>query len=95
MTAKILIKRQIPLENQEKLLPLLVQLRKEAVAQPGYISGETLKNIEDPEEYLVISAWKTAEDWETWYQSQKRQHLQEKIDALLTKPTEYRVYTLE
>ncbi len=94
MTVKILIKRKIPAEKQEELLPLLVQLRKTATAQTGYISGETLRSIQDPEEYLVISTWQTAENWNEWYNSLERKQLQEQIDSLLKEPTEYRVYTV-
>ena len=94
MTVKILIKRRIPREHNENLHPLLIQLRKMATSQPGYISGETLKNMEDPEEYLVISTWQTAEDWKAWYQSREREQIQEKIDALLEQPTEYTIYTV-
>jgi len=94
MTVKILIKRRIPTEHNENLHPLLIQLRKKATAQPGYISGETLRNIDDPEEYLVISTWQTAEDWLAWYQSQDRKQLQDKIEALLDEPTEYTIYTV-
>ena len=94
MTVKILIKRKIAAEQQEKLLPLLVQLRKAATAQTGYISGETLRSIRDPEEYLVISTWQTAENWNEWYNSLERKQLQEQIDSLLKEPTEYSVYTV-
>ena len=30
-----------------------------AMQQPGYISGETLHVVDDPDHYLVISAWES------------------------------------
>ena len=94
MVAKILIKRRIPEKKQNELLPYLIALRKKATAQPGYISGETLKNYHDPEDYLVISTWKSVESWQQWYDSAERKKAQDKIDRLLLSDTQYSVYLL-
>ena len=59
MAVKIVIRRKVPGKKEKELLPLLIQLRALATAQPGYISGETLRNMDNPEEYLVISRWKS------------------------------------
>ena len=92
MAVKIMIKRKIPKGKEAQLLPLLLELRALATTQSGYISGETLRNIEDPEEFLVISTWKSADDWKAWLASKKRAEIQQKIDALLGQPTEYSIY---
>jgi heme-degrading monooxygenase HmoA len=60
--------------------------------QPGYISGETLRNYNDPEEYLVISVWNSPDDWQRWLESRERQQVQEEIDAVLGGRTEYALY---
>jgi len=70
-------------------------LRSLATEQPGYISGETLRNIERPEEYLVISTWQSVDKWKAWASSKKRSEIQEKIDTLLDKQTEYDLYLYE
>ena len=44
-------------------------------------------------EYLVISTWQSAEDWKKWILSEERKAVQDKIDVLLGKKTEYEVYT--
>jgi heme-degrading monooxygenase HmoA len=64
------------------------------LAQPGYISGETLRCI-DPageDEYLVRSTWRSVEDWKTWLHSNERTAIQKKIDAITGEATEYRMY---
>ncbi len=94
MVAKILIKRKIPQKLQNQLLPVLIELRKKATSQPGYISGETLKKFEDPEDYLVISTWRSVENWQEWCSSPERKELQDKIDEMLPTPTEQSIYTL-
>jgi heme oxygenase (mycobilin-producing) len=93
MAVKILIKRRIPKDFDEpKFNKLIRQLRALAVIQRGYISGETLRRIDHPQDYLVISTWQSTDAWDTWWMSQKRAEIQEQIDAMLVVPTEYEVY---
>ncbi len=92
MAIKIIIKRIVSEDKVKYLTPLLKQLRALANNQPGYISGETLKRIDNPSEYLVISTWQSVEDWEKWFLSNERIGVQNKIDIILGKKTEYEVY---
>ena len=92
MAVKILIRRTVPKGKEQALLPLLLEMRSTATTQPGYISGETLRNVDRPEDYVVISTWKSVEDWKTWEASGGRGMIQKKIDALLGEKTTYGVY---
>ena len=92
MAVKILIKRSIGQEVAPVVRPLIVELRAHAMKQPGYISGETLKCIDRPGEYLVISTWESVGDWNKWLASQERKILEEKIDSVTGKTTEYGTY---
>ncbi|MBW1797150.1 MAG: antibiotic biosynthesis monooxygenase [Deltaproteobacteria bacterium] len=92
MAVKITIKRRVAKEKEAELLPLLIQLRSLATAQPGYISGETLRNIDNPEEYLVISTWQSLDNWNAWISSKQRAEIQEKVDTLLGEKSEYDTY---
>ena len=92
MAVKIIIKRFVPQEKEIELLPLLNQLRSKAIALPDYISGETLRGVDNPEEHLIISTWKSVDAWKEWERSDQRKEIQDKIDALLGKKTEYVIY---
>ena len=92
MAVKIIIKRVVRKEKEKELLPLLIELRSKAIVQSGYISGETLHNVDNPEEYLVITTWQSVESWKTWESSRQRQEIQGKIDALLEQKSEYAIY---
>lgn len=92
MAIKIIIKRKVPKGKEEELLPLLVKLRSLATAQPGYVSGETLRNVNDPKDYLVISTWQSIDNWNTWTANSARAEIQDEIDALLGQKTEYGIY---
>ena len=94
MAIEVLIKRRFVMKEEARLAPLVVRLRSLALAQPGYISGETLKCI-DPvgeDEYLVRSTWRSVEDWKTWLHSNERTAIQSEIDAITGEATEYRIY---
>ena len=93
MSIEVMIKRKIKQGPQARqLVPLILQLRALATYQPGYISGKTLYNVENPEDCIVVSEWQSLEDWYSWMKSEKRTEIQKKIDELTGEPTEYRIY---
>ena len=92
MAVKIFIRRVIAEERINDLLPLFRRLRNLATNQPGYISGETLKEINSPGKYLVISTWQSIDDWRHWVVSPERIEVQKEIDARLEEDTIYEIY---
>ncbi len=78
--------------DAKSLLPYIIKLRSHAVAQPGYISGETLFNLEQPDECLVVSRWTTLEHWQEWNRTSTRIKIDESFQELLDKETEYKIY---
>ncbi len=93
MTVKIFIKRKVQQDNSSRLTLLLKQLRALTLEQPGYISGETLNRIDKKDECMVISTWRSVEDWNRWVNSPKRNEIQMEIDKLLDEETEYAMYS--
>jgi heme-degrading monooxygenase HmoA len=92
MGIQVMIKRKWKVDKPQDLLPLLEKLHAHAKKQTGYISGETLRSTEDPEDFLVVSKWETAEDWKNWLNSKERRDLQGKVDSLIGEKTFYEVY---
>ena len=92
MPIQVIIKRKWQTDNPEALFPLLTKLRSLAKKQPGYISGETLRSLDDPENYLVVSHWETADDWNKWLQSKERRDLQGRVDSLIGEKTFYEIF---
>jgi len=95
MAIRVLIERKIVPENQPSLNNLLMKLRAKAMLAKGYISGETLRSIDDPTEYLVISTWNTLNDWKRWELDKERQEMQNQIDRLLRAPSIHRVFVYD
>lgn len=95
MTVRVLIKRKVPDDKLEELSPLISQLRVLSTAQPGYISGETLRRVDKPGRSLVISKWKSADAWSKWLLSNERAPIQANIDSLLGEKTKYEIYEFD
>lgn len=89
---KVLIKRTVPENKAREIIPLFRKMRSLATAQPGYISGETLKSMDRPDIFLVISNWHSSEDWGKWLLNKERQKIQGEIDKLLKGHTEYEIF---
>jgi len=87
-----MIKRKWKVDNPKALLPLLIELRSRAKEQPGYLSSETLRSLEDPDYFLVISRWETADDWKKWLQSNERREIQGKVDSMIGEKTFYEIF---
>lgn len=92
MAVKIFIRRKLAESHIIELTILLKKLRSLCLNQPGYISGETLQRIDKPGESMVISTWRSVEDWNNWVNNEKRMVIQTEIDQLLGENTDYAVY---
>ena len=92
MAVKIIIKRKVAADKAVQLKELVMQLRSFSMKQPGYVSGESLKNVDRQNEYLVISTWDSLSAWKDWESSKERAKIQDQIDALLGQKTEYETY---
>jgi heme-degrading monooxygenase HmoA len=92
MAVKVLIKREVTEDKAREMIPLFKQMRVQANNQPGYISGETMRSLENPDEFLVISTWESSDAWKNWVNSADRRKVQDKIDALLGGKTEYEIF---
>lgn len=92
---KIHIRRKVSDEKQEELMSLINQMRATILGNAGYLSGETLKRIDQPGEILVVSKWQSQFYWKQWYESGEREAIQARIDQLLGAPTQYETYEYE
>jgi heme-degrading monooxygenase HmoA len=95
MAVKILIYRKVRPGKEKELSALVKELRSLAIRTPGYISGETLRSIEEPSLHLVISNWKSIEDWRSWVNSSERKALEQKTAPILEEPTRVISYESE
>jgi heme oxygenase (mycobilin-producing) len=93
MAIRVFIEREIQSGNDLKLHNLLMQLRTKAMLQKGYITGETLRDVNNANKFLVIGTWNSVEDWNEWMANPERKKLQDDLDKVLKTPEKFSVYT--
>ena len=94
MAIKILIKRKIKDGNMQAASRLLINQRKGAMTQPGYISSETMQSLDDSSQILVVSMWQTREAWEAWENSEIRAVNESEFEDYIVGQTEFEHYSL-
>ena len=94
MAVKIFIKRKFSKDGLKDASAMLIQARKNAMSNKGYISTETLVNCDDPCEIVVVSMWQKKEDWDAYASSSERQANEQKIGAILAADTEYQAFNM-
>lgn len=89
---RVIIERHCRRGEEAEMEKLLLELRTRAMRQPGYVSSETLKSLDDPSRWLVISTWIDADLWEAWETSLQRRKISSKIEPLLVGPEEVSIF---
>ena len=92
MVVRIIIDRKVKKGKESEFFELLNQLRSKAVSSKGYVSGETLRALSDPHNYVVLSTWKSADDWKNWERNPERQKIQVRIEKLMVRPAKKKIY---
>ncbi len=94
MPIKVIIKRKFKNPDFKEISNMLVQARTNAMNERGYISSETLKSVDDPNEIVVLSMWERREDWENFKDCDARKALESGFAEMLDSPTQAVVYRM-
>lgn len=92
MAVRVIIDRKVKKGKAAELSTLLRELRSKAMPAKGYISGETLRSLDDPQNYVVITTWQSADEWKKWEKDPERRKIQNKIEKLMSRPTRAKIY---
>jgi heme-degrading monooxygenase HmoA len=94
MAVKILIKRTFKDGNMRAASRLIINNRNGAMMQPGYISSETLRDLDDRNQVVVVSMWEKFEAWNAWKNSEVRMANEAEFKDYMIGETEYEHYSL-
>ena len=83
---RVIIERWLAEGGETGLERTMRDLRREAIHMPGYVMGESLRDVADPQHFVILSTWRTREEWEAWAASGMRQEIEDQIRLLLTEP---------
>ena len=89
---RVLIERHCQPGKEAQLRSLLIELRMAALRQTGYISGETLREAENPSNFMVISTWITLDAWKAWQTARQRLSIEEMMEPLIIDERKVRVF---
>lgn len=92
MAVRIIIDRKVKKGKESDFALLLREMRSKAIPSKGYISGETLRALDDPYNYIVITTWQSVDDWKAWEKNPERIKFQTKIEKLMARPTKTKIY---
>jgi len=92
MSVRIIIDRRVKKGKESDLAKLLRELRSKAIFSRGYITGEILRALEDPRNYVVITTWQSSDDWEKYEKDPETRKLHARIEKLMVRPTKVKVY---
>lgn len=92
MAVRIIIDRKVKKGKESDFSKLLRELRSKAVPSKGYISGETLRSLNDPQNYIGITTWQSVDEWKRWEKDPVRKKIQAKIEKLMARPTKTKIY---
>ncbi len=56
-----------------------------AVCAPGFISGESLQDIDKPRHHIVLCKWRSVNEWQDWYESLERKNMMNKLKLMFEK----------
>jgi heme-degrading monooxygenase HmoA len=83
MTVKILLERKFKEEPGLEEIKIINELRIGAMKQLGYVSGETLIDLDDHRRIIVISVWTNKAAWEKWKNSDQRRIIEDNLNENL------------
>ncbi len=91
MSVRIIIDRKVKKGKENDFAKLLRKLRSQAIFSEGYISGEILRAQEDPQNYIVITAWQSVADWEKYERVPETRKVHTRIEKLMARPTKVKI----
>ncbi len=88
---KVLIKRTIAEGLESNYEHTIVELLKHAKQSPGYINGESFRDAQKSNEYIVISTWESVNAWNLWFRSPGRMKMLKEIGVFLKEPEKFTI----
>jgi heme-degrading monooxygenase HmoA len=90
---RVIIEHRCKPGKEAELWSLLGELRGKVINQSGHVSSETLRSLDDPSYWMVISTWTDVKRWKAWEVSRERKETINKIKQVLVTPEKVSVFS--
>ncbi|WP_293267588.1 antibiotic biosynthesis monooxygenase family protein [Neptunomonas sp.] len=88
---KVIIERHIADELGEHYEKAAKATLQKAMQAHGFISGEALRDSNDPNHRVVIANYRTINDWQHWLSSPERKEMMEQLKPMLDQEEKFTV----
>ena len=97
---KVLIERKVIAGAEFHYQQAVNNMLNEIQKAPGYLSGETYREIHKPNHFIVIANWKSLEHWNRWLKSKARRMVVSEISPYMEEEEKFvvlekQVYSVE
>ena len=90
---KVIIEREIDSGMETTYEDAIKNTLRAILEAPGYTSGATYKDAENPNRHFIITNWQSLEDWQIWARSQQRSDVVAAVRATLRQPEKVTILT--
>lgn len=80
---KVIIERKVAEDLEPNYLEAIRTTLKAVLEAPGYISSESLTDINNIHHKLIITNWTSVQAWDKWFSSQARKDATAAISAMI------------
>jgi heme-degrading monooxygenase HmoA len=80
---RVIIDRHIAETLEANYEDAALEILSASVKAPGFISGESLCDLDDPRHRIVLCKWRSRLDWDNWNASPERKSLMGKLTLML------------
>jgi len=80
---RVIIERNIAESLESHYEKIAKNNLEKACKAPGFISGESMRGVNNINHRVVLCSWKSASDWQNWHQSPVRKGLMATLRPLL------------
>ncbi|MFL0805928.1 MAG: antibiotic biosynthesis monooxygenase [Oceanobacter sp.] len=88
---KVLIDRQIAEGMESTYEEAIKQTLSAIVSAQGYVSGASYKDCSDSNRRIIITNWRTLEDWQRWNHSLERKNVIASIQPILMREERFTI----
>lgn len=80
---RVIIERHIAQTLESTYEQAAKNTLQQAVSADGFISGESLRNADDSNHRLILSNWRSIQDWQRWFMSEERKEVMNVLMPML------------
>lgn len=80
----VLVERQIADGMESTYEVVARKALKSAYRAEGFVSGETLRDLQRPNRHYLLSKWRSLHDWKRWYYSDERYDVMNQLTPTLS-----------